>query len=90
MKAIDVLYLMDLIPGMPWGIHCHHGYALRKVAIESRHAIKEIQKTLEDDANYIVIWDSIKFHDFINRLPNADIIIEGGCTKKYLWKLENC
>lgn len=89
MKVLDVLYLMDLIPGMPWGINCHHGYALRKVANESRHDIKEIQKTLKDDANYIVIWDSIKLRDFINKFPNADIIIEGGCTKKYLWELEN-
>lgn len=89
MKAIEVLNLMDLIPGMPWGISCHHGHELRQVAIESRHAIKEIQKTLEDDAYYIVIWDSFKLRDFINYLPNADIIIEGGCTKKYLWKLEN-
>ena len=89
MKTIDVLKLMDFIPGMPWGISCHQGHALRQVAIESRHFIKETQKTLKDDANYIVIWDSLKLRDFINKLPNADIIIEGGCTKKYLWELEN-
>lgn len=89
MKTIDVLKLMDLIPGMPWGISIHHGYALRQVAIESRHAIKVQQKTLKDEANYIVIWDSFKLRDFINKLPTADIIIEGGCTKKYLWELEN-
>lgn len=89
MKAIDVLKLMDLIPGMPWGISLHQGCALRQVANESRHEVKEIQKKLDDNANYIVIWDSFKLRDFINELPNADIIIEGGCTKKYLWEIEN-
>lgn len=89
MKVIDFFDLMDLIPGMPWGISCYQGRVLREVANQSRHSIKELQKTLEDDAKYIVIWDSFKLRDFINYLPNADIMIEGGCVKKYLWELEN-
>lgn len=89
MKAIEFLKLVDFIPGMPWGISIHIGRNLREVAEESNHEIIEGRRLLDDNANYLVIWDSLKLREFLNLMPATDIIIQGGCTKKYLWELEN-
>lgn len=87
MKTTEILKLVFLLPGMPWGVDVFYGRVLYELAQERNEEFIDVTHRFDPCKQYFVIWDRFDFRDFIGSMPCHDLLITKGDLKKYCWEL---
>lgn len=88
MKAIEIIKMYSLVPGMPWGVDVFFGRNLYKVAQESNKEFVDITHRFDPCKEYFVVWNRSDFRDFLGSLPQPDLLISRKECKQYCWEIQ--
>lgn len=89
MKTIEALKSVFLLPGMPCGADVFFGHKLFEVAQASNKDFVDVTHHFDPCKQYLVVWDRFDFRDFLDSMPQYDLLISYKGIKKYCWELKD-
>lgn len=88
MKTIDLLKRFKALDWMPSGTGVFTGITIAQIAKDDHSDIISFNSAFRLDKSYYVVWDSSSVKDLVACLPNYDVLIIDGDSRKFLWELE--
>lgn len=88
MKALEILRMVGLLPGMPWGADVFFGRSIWETTEERNENFVDVTHRFDPCKQYYVVWDRFDFRPFLDQMPQYDLLISKGDCKMYCWEIQ--